>query len=294
VGSQRGQSTVEWVALLALVASLLAITLLSVGTRLPGAALAGSIASRLICAAQLSSCADSADSKLVASYGEETAMLVRRYAPELQFEPGSQAVPVDFRSCRSPICGNGRRWGPIVQTETGEPVTAFTHVIRRGGSTYIQFWLYYADSATLRGVPVAGPKGFHKDDWESAQIRIGPGGHGVEMRASSHHGYGGGNGAMGWAADAGYAQPSGWKPDLGKVSVAGGSHANVAADPPSLIRRLHRAVGEGRQAYRWTPKSRLRLVPIEGIARSCEEKEFAISPPWCKKVYVEPEYTGTD
>jgi hypothetical protein len=294
VRSERGQSTVEWVALLAMVGSLLAITLLSFGARLPGAALASSIASRLICAAQLASCEASADAALVAEYGEDAANLVRRYAPELQYEPGSQAVPVDFRHCRSPICGNGRRSGPIVQTETGEPVTAFTHVVRRDGSTYLQYWLYYADSATLRGVPIAGPKGFHKDDWESAQIRVAPGGHGVEMRASSHHGYGGGDGAIGWAADAGYAHPSGWKPDRGKVSVAGGSHANIAADPPSLIRRLHRAVGEGKQPYRWTPKSRLRLVPIEGLAHSCDLKEFAITPPWCKKVYSDPEYTGTD
>jgi hypothetical protein len=116
VRSDRGQSTVEWVALLALVGSLLAITLLSVGARLPGAALASSIATRLICAAQLASCGDSADSALVAQYGEGDAALVRRYAPELQYEPGSQAVPVDFRHCRSPICGNGRRSGPIVES----------------------------------------------------------------------------------------------------------------------------------------------------------------------------------
>jgi hypothetical protein len=294
VRSKRGQSTVEWVALLALVASLLAITLLSVGAKLPGAALAGSIASRLICAAQLASCQDSADSALVAHYGEEAATLVRRYAPELEYEPGSQAVPVDFRRCRSPICGNARRSGPIVQTETGEAVTAFTHVVRRGSSTYIQYWLYYPDSATLRRMPMVGPEGFHPDDWESVQIRVGPGGHGVDARASSHHGYGGGNGAMGWAADAGYAHPSGWKPDRGKVSVAGGSHANITADPPSLIRRLHRAVGEDKQPYRWTPKSRLRLIPIEDLARSCDLKEFAIPPPWCKKVYTDPEYGGTD
>ncbi|MDX6625220.1 MAG: hypothetical protein QOE56_209 [Solirubrobacterales bacterium] len=292
--SQRGQSTVEWVALLALVASLLAITLLSVGARPPGAALAGSIASRLICAAQLASCADSADSALVAQYGEEAATLVRRYAPELQYEPGSQAVPVDFRRCRSPICGNGRRSGPIVQTETGEPVTAFTHVVRRGSATYIQYWLYYPDSATLRRMPVVGAEGFHSDDWESVQIRLGPGGHGVDARASSHHGYGGGDGAMGWAADTGFTHPSGWKPNRGKVSVAGGSHANITADPPSLTRRLQRVVGEERQPYRWTPKSRLRLVPIESLARDCGEKLFAITPPWCKKVYGDPEYAGTD
>ena len=43
-----------------------------------------------------------------------------------------------------------------------------------------------------------------------------------------------------------------------------------------------------------TPKSRLRLVPIEGLAHSCELKEFAITPPWCKTVYADPEYAATD
>jgi hypothetical protein len=294
VDAQRGQSTVEWVALLALVAGLLAITLLSVGAKLPGAALAESIAVRLTCAAQLSSCEDSADAPLVAAYGDETAGLARRYAPELSYEPGMTALPVDFRRCRAPACADGLPAGPVWQSLTGEPVTAFTHVVRSGGNTYIQYWLYYPNSATLRGVPVAGPKGFHLDDWESFQIRVGPGGNGIDARASSHKGYGGGGGPLAWAADTGVVHPSGWKPARGKSLVAGGSHAGQAADSPSLVRRLERGVGYARQPYRWTPASRLRLVPIEGLAQSCERKQFAISAPWCKRVYLDPEYAGTD
>ena len=292
--ARHGQSTVEWVGLLALVGLLLFVVVQTFGARLPGAALAASIAEKLICAAQLASCAESVDSPLVASYGEETAMLVRRFAPELEYEPGSRAVPVDFRSCRSPACGDGRASGPVFRTDAGEPVTAFTHVVRRNGTTYLQYWLYYANSATLRGMPVVGPRGFHLDDWEGVQVRIGPGGQ-VDARASSHRGYGGGSGPVHWAADVGWAHPSGWKPDGGKVSIAGGSHAGTLLSRPSLLQRLQDGVaGGGRRPYRWTPKSRLRLVPIENLARNCALKQFAITPPWCKKVYAEPEYTGTD
>src|SRR6478672_9307785 len=58
----------------------------------------------------------------------------------------------------------------------------------RAGNLYLQYWTYYADSATLRGVPIAGKKGYHHDDWESLQLRIRPDGS-VDQRASSHHGY---------------------------------------------------------------------------------------------------------
>jgi hypothetical protein len=143
-------------------------------------------------------------------------------------------------------------------------------------------------------MPVVGPRGYHDDDWEGVQVRIGPGGR-VDARASSHRGYGGGAGPLHWAADAGFSHPSGWRPDRGKVSIAGGSHAGRLPAPPSALRRIQDAVaGRGRQPYRWTPKSRLRLVPIENLARPCDLKQFAISPPWCKKVYSDPEYTGTE
>ena len=289
--AREGQSTVEWVGLLALVGLLLVVMLATFGGRLPGAALAGAIAEKLICAARLAACAESVDSPLVAAYGEQTAIEVRRFAPELEYEPGSRAVPVDFRSCRSPACGDGRPWGPVFATEEGEPVTAFTHVVRRNGSTYLQYWLYYADSATLRGL--VGSRGFHRDDWESVQVRIGPTGR-VDVRASSHHGYGGGDGPGAWLADAGYMHPSGWTRDHGKVAVAGGSHANKVPRPPGVLRRLRDEVGGGKRPQRWTPSSRLRLVPIEAVARDCRRRDFAIAPPWCKRVYADPEYAGTD
>ncbi len=44
---------------------------------------------------------------------------------------------------------------------------------------------------------------------------------------------------------------------------------------------------------RTTPRGSLRLVPIETIAGR-EGYSFAISPPWRKRVYFDPEYDGTD
>lgn len=322
--SESGQSSVEWIGLLAVVALLLAVVLRSATGRLPGDALADSIAAHLVCAAKLSACERSVDSPLVASYGEETAVLARRYAPELRYAPGSSAIPVDFRRCRSTVCEDGPRSGPVVLSNTGEQPTAFVHVVRRDGSTYIQYWLYYADSASLRGVPIAGPRGFHEDDWESYQVRIGPGGHGVFARASSHRGYNGGESWANPASDAGLRSvagtaealglrsPNGWTPARGREYVSGGSHAGHASESPPLIRlsdrglhgreakrmrdlnRVAQMLGYGDRPQRWTPASRLRLVPIESLAQSCALQQFAISAPWCKRVYLDPEYDGTD
>src|SRR3954465_4272432 len=102
---ERGQSTAEWIGLLLLVCLFLA-ALIAAGVRLPAASLARSIASRLVCAISLSdTCAEEPD--LVTAYGEELAALVREHAPGLAYEKGMYALPVDFRSCRSPGCADG-------------------------------------------------------------------------------------------------------------------------------------------------------------------------------------------
>ena len=45
----------------------------------------------------------------------------------------------------------------------------------------------------------------------------------------------------------------------------------------------------------WTPRERLRLIPIEPIARRTVERcPFAVTPPWEKDVYRDPESRGTD
>src|SRR6266516_151646 len=305
--SERGQGTVEWVALLATV-SLLFLALVTAGVRVPGASLAGAVASKLLCAAALAdSCGD--EPALIAAYGTEVGKLVREHMPSIFFERGSRALPVDFRRCRSTACGDGPESGFVRRSDSGLPVTAFVHVVDcragaaatsesegakcsgpRAGNLYIQYWTYYADSATLRGIPIVGDAGYHRDDWEGVQIRIGPDGE-VDERASSHNGYNDAAGVADWGSDAGIApvrdasealgaRPAGgWGPETHLLFVAGGSHAGSVA---GIL-----------QVGRLTLSHNVHLVPLEPIAAAGSSPGFAISPPWLKRVWRDPEEEGT-
>jgi hypothetical protein len=283
------------------------VSLIAAGVRVPGAALARAVGERILCAvAQSSGCGDR--TRLVAAYGTEVGKLVREHMPTLAFEQGSRALPVDFRRCRDPRCADGTARGLVHRSDARLPVTAFVHVVdcregeaerseaagmecsgSRAGMLYLQYWLYYADSATLRDLPVAGGAGYHADDWESVQFRIGAGGR-VEQRASSHNGYNHGRSAANWGSDAGFAplrvaaeaigsrEPGGWGPETGLLLVSGGSHAGNAAGIP--------------HADRFTPGRRVHLVPLEPLA-TVAGPAFAVSPPWRKRVWLDPESAGT-
>lgn len=305
---ERGQSTVEWVGLLLLVALLLA-GLLATGLRVPGGALAGAVASRILCAASLAASCDGDEPALIASYGTEVGKLVREHMPSLLFERGSRAVPVDFRRCRSTACGDAPEHGYVRRTDAGLPVSAFVHVIdcrpdgveaseaegtdcsgERAGNLYLQYWTYYANSATLRAIPVVGEEGLHADDWEGVQIRIRPDGS-VDERASSHNGYNHDLGPANWGSDAGIGplngaaeaiglRPhNGWGAETGILLVSGGSHAGNASGIPRI--------------ERMTPRGRVHLIPLEPIA-AASQAHFAINPPWQKKAWRDPEAEGTD
>ena len=146
-------------------------------------------------------------------------------------------------------------------------MTAFVHVVdcrepaaaepgvdcsgARAGKLYLQYWFYYVDSATLEGeglqkqaMAELGRPGFHPDDWESYQVRIGP--QGAEARAGSHHGYNYEGGARNWASDAGTtrastrrsrtsacARTAAGAPETGTTWVSGGSHAGHVKDDPA-------------------------------------------------------------
>lgn len=305
--SERGQGTVEWVGLLLVVALLLA-ALVAIGVRVPGAALARAVGEKLLCAVSMAErCGD--EPVLIAAYGSEVGELVREHMPWLLFERGSRALPVDFRRCRARACGDGAERGFVRRSDAGLPVTAFVHVVdcrpdaaeateaggadcsgARAGNLYIQYWLYYADSATLRGVPLAGRAGYHRDDWESVQFRIGPGGE-VAQRASSHHGYNHGRGVANWGSDAaigplrqlaeavGARAANGWGPETHGLLVSGGSHAGNARGIPRIDRL--------------TPGHGVHLVPLEPIAAASRTR-FAVSPPWLKRVWLDPEAERTD
>ena len=306
-GREEGQATVEWVALL-LVVSLLLAALVAAGVRVPGAALAQAIASRILCAAAIAdSCGD--EPALIAVYGSEVGGLVREHMPSLLLERNSRGLPVDFRRCRSTACGDGSKRGVVRRTDEGLPVTAFVRVIdcrpdaaeatggagvdcagRGAGNLYIQYWLYYADSATMRGVPVLGRAGYHRDDWESVQIRIAADG-AVSQRASSHHGFTHRTGVPAWGSDAGVdgltvlaealgsRSPGGWGVQTDLLFVAGGSHAGSNATTLDFDRLVR-----GRAVH---------LVPLETVAGR-DRSDFAVTPPWRKRVWRDPEHARTD
>jgi hypothetical protein len=284
-GSESGQGTVEWIALILLV-SLITLALgATVGIGLPGTEFAKAVASRLVCAVGLSGPCDVQATRLASAYGDEVAALVSEHAPTILYEPGMRALPVDYRRCREDACAEGREEGQVWRTQAGDPTVAFVRVIdcrvgsetrgasctgTRAGNLYLQYWLYYPGSATgegsiapdlVRSVSSAvGKPSYHPDDWESYQLRIEPDGR--FARASSHHGYGGG-----------------WVREYGAFRVAGGSHAGST---------------EPRDYARFTPGDRLRLIPLEPIAARRPRVRFAITPPWLKRVWRDPEYERTE
>ena len=48
-----------------------------------------------------------------------------------------------------------------------------------------------------------------------------------------------------------------------------------------------------RESDRTTPAERLRLIALEPVAAG-ERRRFAVTPPWRKRVWFDPEYEGTD
>jgi hypothetical protein len=315
---ERGQSTVEWLGLVALVALALVALAWEAGTGSPGLLLAKTIAEKIVCGVRLTEdCGFTPELK--AANGAELAALLQAHAPALLYEDGMTALPVDYRRCREDDCAAGPGEGVVARSSAGERPVAFTHAIdcraeaaaateasgadcsgERAGNLYLQYFLYYPGSATGEGsTPLKGPirkasaaighSTFHPDDWEAYMVRIGPAGR--FARASSHRGYSYeiGRGLAGyslrrnragtWTVQRSPPTVNGWGPEAGVLYISGGSHAGNART--------------GKTVSRTTKDHRLRLIPIETLAGR-DSASFAISPPWRKRVYFDPEYGGTD
>ncbi len=334
---ESGQGTVEWVALL-LVVSIASLAILTAVAGPFGAlGLVRAISAQLLCAADLSSSC-SANGALVRAYGSEIAATVADNAPEIDYEEGMTELPIDFRSCRSTSCGNGAHAGSIEASDRGEPAAAFVHVVdcrtsrsraentpqgyvcsgERAGNLYVQYWLYYPDSSTSPWTHLPGRPGFHADDWEGYQLRIGV--DGTDARATSHQGYAYRGGPTNWPSDAGLVGSSAWGDATGRLYVSGGSHAGHVYEPRSLsVARGARTAGRAGEALageivdgrrppprtlrvtftyrrppsRWTPGGDLRLIPTETLDAGARRTRFAITPPWRKPVFWDPEDQGT-
>jgi hypothetical protein len=259
---EAGQATIEWSALLLVVAlSLSALGYLAV--RADGQRLGAGIVESIICAI-----GEDCPGALEDAYGKETARIVREYAPNIVYERKSAELPVDFRRCRKLACSNGSDQAKAIdETELGLPVTAFTRVIdrRRSGALYLQYWLYFPESFSGGIGRKLGPladywPGRHPDDWEGYQVRIEDGR--ISARASAHGRY------------KGLEHSTGWGPWTGWYRVSGGSHAG------------HLVTGS--TGERTTPASALQLVPLERLSAR-DLYRFEVSPPWEKRAYDDPE-----
>jgi hypothetical protein len=314
VAGERGQATVEFVALTLLCCVVLG-ALAGFRGVFDGRELGGFFGRHLVCA--VTRRCDRDEALLAAAYGERDAATVRALAPNLVFERGERELPVDWRECRRVGCslapddpaldahfgGRSRASGRLTQA------TAFTHVVRRDGRLYIQYWLYYPDSnTTLAGsddlwarswlLPqirqlVDGTTdypGYHRDDWEGAFVRVDRDGS-TWLRASSHGHFQ----SCKWSSCRDrWARSTGW------VRVSRGSHsghvpfAKEPAPPPRYLpppagpRLIPLRPGRG-LSERSTTGEGLRLVPLETIdPGTYRPLDPDVLPPWDKEAYPDP------
>jgi hypothetical protein len=321
MASERGQATIEWTAVVLLVALAFAASLALAMPHVDGRSYGGALARAILCAVR-GGCDDGRDA-LVSTYGSSDAELVRDYAPNIVYEPGEKEIPIDYRACRTTACGDASddRSLDVSQTSAGIPASVFTHVVHEDGRTFIQYWFYYPDSNTtwagsdsaykvatsplnlahkLVGKVPRAPRypGFHNDDWEGYQVELDPGGS-VRVRATAHHGYQ--YCKQRQCADA-------WGPWTGWTRVSRGSHAGHI---PLRTKLRGVDVGSGfpyvRGSYdiqgpaypgvdsqeRTTVSADLRLIPLETIDQQAAPRFDGITPPWEKPVYYDPLNDGT-
>ena len=308
--NQRGQATVEFVAL-TLLCCLTFGALFALKGSFDGRDTGGFLAHHLVCA--VTGRCDRDERGLVAAYGDRDAANVRALAPNLVYEPGERELPVDWRECRRVSCSLAPD-DPALDAHAaagpGRRATAFTHVLRRDGRLYIQYWLYYPDSDTtvagsdrlwkLSGLPFGYP-GFHEDDWEGAFVRVDPDGS-TWLRASSHGHFQ----SCKWA----FCRDE-WTRHTGWVRVSRGSHSGHVPfdrEPRWLalpVPAPHGLAVPGRPRLtplwpghglheRSTTGEGLRLVPIESLdPRRYRPRDRDVLPPWDKDAYLDPTAGGS-
>jgi hypothetical protein len=321
---ERGQASVEFVSLV-LLAALVLGALVAVSARFDGRSFGGFLAYHLGCAVR-SDCHDR-DRSLRWAYGPRDAALVRDLAPNLVYEPGERQLPVDWRDCRRPACAEAPDEPDldVHRTSAGEPATAFTRLIRRGGRTYVQYWLFYPDSKSVwagsdwiweraweaarrHGLAGSTPEypGAHADDWEAYAVRVDRRGR-LHARASSHGHWTGCKEEARcrdrWMARSGWTRVSRgshaghlpFRQELVPPSRGGplrGAPARLVVAPGALGSRVrHIPLLPGHDLdERTTTSEGLKLVPLETLAAShYRPRDEGVRPPWQKDAYWDPE-----
>ena len=198
------------------------------------------------------------------------------------------------------------------ETDAGLPVTAFVHVIdcrpdaiqateaagatcagSRAGNLYIQYWTLLrrlgdparrADRRRRGLPPKTTGRACRSASGPTDGSTSGPPRTTATTTCSSvaNAGSDAGIDPLNDAAEAVGARPhDGWGPETRLLVVSGGSHAGNT----NGFLRIDRVA----------PGRRVHLVPLEPIAaEEGDAYRFAVSPPWRKRVWRDPEATGTD
>src|SRR5690349_17524954 len=129
--SEAGQATIEWTGVTLLVALVLGAAIAFIPA-VDGRSFGSFLAHAIVCAVR-GGC-DDGNRELAAAYGAADAALVRRFAPNIVYEPGTHTLPVDFRRCRSHHCSDAPDDQSLdtARSSRGTPAAVFTHVLHRG------------------------------------------------------------------------------------------------------------------------------------------------------------------
>src|SRR3954451_10520229 len=145
--AERGQATVEWTAAVLVVALTLGAAVAVVPV-IDGRSFGSWLGRQILCAIRDGCGGGAEQDALLSAYGSRDAALVRRVAPNIVYEPGPLTLPIDFRRCQSHRCSDAPDdpWLEVSRSKRGTPAAAFTHIVHRGGETFLQYWFYYPDS----------------------------------------------------------------------------------------------------------------------------------------------------
>ena len=193
-------------------------------------------------------------------------------------------------ACRSPPSSTSSIAGP--ERPSAPRPTGADCSGARAGNLYIQYWTYYADSATLRGVPIVGERATTATTGRACRSASGP-------TAASTSGpppttattTPAGVGQLGLrrrhrarsrtlAEAVGARADNGWGPETHLLLVSGGSHAGNAVGIPHIDR--------------FTPGRRVHLIPLEPIAADRARPTSRSARPGGSSVWRDPEAEGTD
>ena len=200
---------------------------------------------------------------------------MRRFAPGMVYEPGERQLPVDFRRAARRRCADAPddRDLDVHRSDAGRRATVFTRVIRRGGRTYLQYWLYYPDSnSTVRrlgpaverrrhAAPAGGLPRLPRDDWEGHTVRIDRDGRACVRSPPTATGSGASRpraATAGARAPAGPASRAAATPATSRSTAAAGRRAGAAGRADALPTASRREPARAHD-HRGGP----RLVPLE-------------------------------